>query len=348
MEIVIEIFKSGLNALFDYLLKHTITCLIPAFFIAGAISSFITKEAVLRYFGKDANKYLAYLVASVSGAILAVCSCTVLPLFAGIYRIGAGFGPAITFLYAGPAINVLAIVYSYRVLGLSIGIARTLGAIVLSIIIGLLMENVFFRETKKSIQGLPATYAANGGQKQDVRKVIFVGILVIILLTLTAKISFYFKIAGFLLELAFVFYAVFKWFSRDELNSWLFETWKLFKMITPLLLVGVFLAGVLKELVPEAWIAGFVGNNTILANFLASLFGALMYFATLTEVPIIKALMELGMNKGPVLSLLLAGPALSLPAILALSRIMGVKKTFVYLTLVVVFSTIAGFIFGMI
>lgn len=349
MQIVTKLLNAGIASLIDYLLKHTLTCLIPAFFIAGAISSFVSKESVLRYFGKDSNRIIAYLVASVSGTILAVCSCTVLPLFAGIYRLGAGFGPAITFLYSGPAINVLAMVYSARLLGIDLGLARIISAILLSIIIGISMETLF--SSKDNAVKNPLILSAqekNDKNREDRIKATFIALLVLILLTLTSKLSLFLRLSLFAVEAISVVYIALRLFKKEETLFWLTETFRLFKLITPLLLIGVFFAGVIKQAAPPNLIANFVGENSLTANLAASMFGALMYFATLTEVPIVKALMELGMNKGPVLSLLLSGPALSLPSILALIRIIGVKKTFAYLFLVVVLSATTGHLFGFI
>lgn len=346
MEILIQILNSGWQALVEYLLQHTVTCLVPAFFIAGAISTFISREAVLKYFGPNANKILAYGVASISGTILAVCSCTVLPLFAGIFKVGAGIGPAIAFLYSGPAINVLAIVYSARLLGIDLGAGRALGAIIFSIVIGFLMAFIYRKEEAvKKHNSIQPLLVANG-KTTDWHRLGMLFMLVAILLTATARISGQIKWPLVALEIAGVILASIFWFEKEEIKTWIEETWKLAYQIVPLLLVGVFLAGVIKALLPPSWVASFVGKNTILANLIASLSGALMYFATLTEVPIIKALLELGMNKGPALALLLAGPSLSLPSMLALGKIIGARKTAVYVVLVVLLSTLAGYIFG--
>lgn len=342
------VLYSGYQALMEYLVAHTLTCLVPAFFIAGAISAFVSKDSVLKYFGPKANKFLAYGVASISGAILAVCSCTVLPLFAGIHRKGAGLGPAIAFLYSGPAINILAVVYTARLLGFDIGLARAIGAVSFAAVIGLIMALIFRKEEKEKEAAAEAPiFAADGnGKASDWHRLVFLVLLIAILLTATARLSNLIKWLGVVVELMAVFYTLWRWFEKDEIRLWLNETWKLMKLIVPILLVGVFFAGAIKALLPPTWVARFVGGNTISGNFIASFSGALMYFATLTEVPIIKALMELGMGKGPVLALLLAGPALSLPSMLAIGKIMGAKKTFVYVSLVVVFATITGFAFG--
>jgi len=345
---ITTVIGSGYQALIEYVVAHTITCLVPAFFIAGAISAFVSKDAILKYFGPKSNKFLAYSVASISGAILAVCSCTVLPLFAGIHRKGAGLGPAIAFLYSGPAINILAVTYTARLLGFDIGLARAIGAVGFAAVIGLIMAFIFRKEEKeKEATSDVPLFAVNDSEKtSDWHRLAFLVLLIAILLTATARVSALIKWPGVVIELLFVFYALWRWFEKDEIRLWLDETWKLAKLIVPILLVGVFFAGAIKALLPTTWVVRFVGGNTIIGNFIASFSGALMYFATLTEVPIIKALMELGMGRGPVLALLLAGPALSLPSMLAIGRVMGAKKTVVYVSLVVLFATISGFTFG--
>jgi len=363
---MVTLLQSGLEALLEYLSAHVLTCLIPAFFIAGAIAVFVSKEAVLKYFGAGANRILAYGVASVSGAILAVCSCTILPLFAGIRQRGAGLGPAIAFLYSGPAINVLAIVYSARLLGLDIGVARAIGAIAFSIVVGLMMAFLFRHSEQKAraAQGnlvLPAEQRRHPLWQVGVYFAAMVGLLVsasTIGLVINAAFEnpdgkMILTIAGkwlpgtiALILLGLTIYMVARWYSRSEVGDWMRETWGLFKKIFPILLVGVFIAGAVKALLPESVIQRWVGGNSLGNNLLASVFGAFMYFSTLTEVPIVRALMDLGMGKGPVLALLLAGPSLSLPSMIVLCRVMGVARTMAYAALVVVLSTIVGMIFG--
>ena len=335
------VLKSGLDAFLEYLSAHVLTCLIPAFFIAGAISVFVSQASVMRYFGPKANKVLSYGVASVSGTILAVCSCTVLPLFAGIYNLGAGLGPAIAFLYSGPAINVIAIVYSARLLGFQIGLARAIGAVFFSIIIGLIMAFIFGRE-KKEVERTAVMPQQSQGKNGWVTLIYFASLVCILIFGagknwIPAAIS-----------LIALFFILYKWFTKEEIKEWLASTWNFVKMVTPWLLGGVFIAGMLKVLIPQEMVGRLVGGNSFIANFIASVFGAFMYFATLTEVPIVKAFMQMGMGKGPVLALLLAGPALSLPSMIALGKIMGVKKTVVYVCLVVIMSTAAGMVFGLI
>ena len=339
------ILLGGWQALIDYVWHHTFTCLIPAFFIAGGIAAFVSKDSIMKYFGPQANKVLSYSVASISGAILAVCSCTVLPLFAGIYRRGAGLGPAIAFLYSGPAINILAIAYTARLLGFDLGLARAVFAIIFAAIIGLLMALIYHTEGADKKAAAPA-FVADGGKGTDLQRLVFLITLVVILLTATAKLVNFIKWSLVGIEILFVIYMSLSWFEKSEIKLWLTETWNLVKLIVPVLLIGVFFAGVIKVILPPTWVGRFVGGNTILGNFIASISGALMYFATLTEVPIIKSLLVLGMGKGPALALLLAGPALSLPSMLALQRIIGTKKMLTYVSLVVIFSTAVGLFFG--
>jgi uncharacterized membrane protein YraQ (UPF0718 family) len=342
MDIVIDLLQAGWNGLLEYLSAHVITCLVPALFIAGAIAAFVSQAAILKYFGPQAKKLLSYSVASISGTVLAVCSCTVLPLFAGIYKKGAGLGLAIAFLYSGPAINVLAIVYSAKLLGYDIGIARAIGAILFSVIIGLLMAIIYRKEKSQTDDEAFALLAADPAGKSIWQQVLFVGTLIGILIFAASKNWIVMGI--FLVVLSIILW---RWFKKGEIVLWLKETLHFTRLIIPWLLLGVFIAGILKYLIPESFIVEYVGSNNLFSNFLASLFGALMYFATLTEVPIIKAFLELGMNKGPALALLLAGPALSLPAMFTLASIMGFKKMLTYVGLVVIMATITGYIFGL-
>jgi len=387
-----------------YAQEHVLTCLIPAFFIAGAIAVFVSKASVMRYLGAGANKVVAYSVASVSGSILAVCSCTVLPLFAGIYRMGAGLGPATAFLYSGPAINVLAIVLTARVLGFELGVARAVGAVLFAVVIGLIMQLIFRREEAEKVQAqakLPVPDAprplwqtalyfaamvailvfvnwANPGEgAAGFFTVVFQGKWVLTAIFATAlglMLTTWFGlkwwkillIAGHTLLLVYVIgtspylafvaaqliFIVALLRSGGELLEWLKESWALAKQIIPLLFIGVLVAGLLlgtpgsRGLIPPEWIAWALGGNSLMANLFASVAGAFMYFATLTEVPIVEGLMAGGMGKGPALALLLAGPALSLPNMLVIAKVMGWKKTGVFVGLVVVMATISGLIFG--
>jgi uncharacterized membrane protein YraQ (UPF0718 family) len=342
MEIISSLFWGGVNGLISYLSAHVITCLVPALFIAGAIAAFVSQAAILKYFGPQAKKLTSYSVASVSGAVLAVCSCTVLPLFAGIYKRGAGLGPAIAFLFSGPAINVLAIVYSAKLLGYDIGLARAVGAIIFSVVIGLVMALIYRKEKTQADAEAFALLTTDPPGKSVWQQVIFIGALVGILVFAASKN--WIATGVFLVALAAILW---RWFTKGEIMQWLKETLHFTRLIIPWLLVGVFVAGILTVVIPQSVVTQYVGGNSIFANFIASFLGALMYFATLTEVPIIRAFMDLGMGKGPALALLLAGPALSLPSMLVIRNIMGTKKMLTYVGLVVVMATITGYIFGL-
>jgi uncharacterized protein len=386
-----------------YAREHVLLCLIPAFFIAGAIAVFVSQASVMRYLGPKANKVLAYGVASVSGTILAVCSCTVLPLFAGIYKMGAGLGPACAFLYSGPAINVLAIVLTARILGLELGIARAVGAVVFSVVIGLAMHLIFRKEEdeRTNAQQMAAPAEVTRPLWQNALFfAVMVGILVFanwgkpaeetglwaavyatrwyvtavlgaalgILLTVLMKVPWW-KVAVAAVPVALLAFAfpgeplaafsvavlglvILTASQEGEPADWLDASWGFAKQIMPLLLAGVLVAGALlgrvghEGLIPSEWVASAVGGNSLAANFFASFAGAFMYFATLTEVPIVQGLIGSGMGKGPALALLLAGPALSLPNMLVIRSVMGAKKTAVFVLLVVVMATFSGMVFG--
>ena len=354
----------GLELLKWYTREHVLLCLVPAFFIAGAISVFVSQGAVMRYLGPAAKKTLAYPVAAVSGTILAVCSCTVLPLFASIHKRGAGLGPAIAFLYSGPAINVLAIVLTAQVLGFELGLARAIGAIVFSVVIGALMQGIFYRSEAARADEAPAVLPEDEGERGLWQHGVYFGAMVGVLVFANWAApaagsgaiwgSIYaskWLIAGaFAVVLAVT---VWRWFDRDELAEWTDSSWFYAKQIMPLLLAGVLVAGVLlggpdggAGLIPATWVESMVGGNSLEANLFASVAGAFMYFATLTEVPILEGLMASGMGKGPALALLLAGPALSLPNMLVIRSVIGNVKTLVYIVLVMVLSSTAGVIYG--
>ncbi len=349
-----------------YAQEHVLLCLVPAFFIAGAISVFVSQGAVMKYLGPRARKIVAYPVAAASGTILAVCSCTVLPLFASIHKRGAGLGPATAFLYAGPAINVLAIILTARVLGVELGVARAVGAIIFAVVIGLLMQLIFRKEEAARADAAdPALPEAEGGRapwQDGVYFMAMVGVLVFANWGAPAAgssgIWAAVHSARWLVTAAFaavLAVAVVRWFSRDELSEWTDSSWFYAKQILPLLLAGVLVAGLLlggpdggdSGVIPARWIEEMVGGNSLAANLFASVAGAFMYFATLTEVPILEGLLASGMGKGPALALLLAGPALSLPNMLVIRTVMGTRKTLVYIGLVVFMSTAAGFAYGM-
>lgn len=386
-----------------YAREHVLLCLIPAFFIAGAISVFISSGSVMKYLGARANKILAYGVASVSGSVLAVCSCTVLPLFSGIYRMGAGLGPATAFLYSGPAINVLAIILTARVLGVEMGIARAAGAIVFSIIIGLLMHFIYRKEELTRSAGQMNVQEEEGGRNLF-QQILYFGSMVGILVFANwgkpaEQAGLWYQIysakwiitGGFAAALGIILYLWFdlKWWKvltvaaavliaasvapdspqlvfvvgvigvsfitstgKGETGEWFESSWDFAKQILPLLFFGVLVAGLFlgrpggEGIIPSGWIESAVGGNSFRANFFASVAGAFMYFATLTEVPILQGLLGAGMGKGPGLALLLAGPALSLPNMLVIRSVIGTGKTVVFIILVVIMATISGMLFG--
>ncbi len=361
-----DIRRSGFEAfmmLQEYAREHVLACLIPAFFIAGAIAVFISQASVLKYFGATARKILSYSVASVSGTVLAVCSCTVLPLFAGIYTRGAGIGPATAFLYSGPGINVLAIVLTARILGWELGLARAIGAVLFAVITGLLMSFIFRKDDAARAKGeifLPEDEGQGRTITQDALFMLTMALILIFdafakpaqgstgLWPAIFAAKWYITV-GRLIVLGFMIKG---WFVQEELVNWVQSSWGFMKQIFPLLGAGVLAAGFMlgrpghAGLIPEHYIQTLVGGNSLWANFFAAISGALMYFATLTEVPILQGLIGSGMGKGPALSLLLAGPALSLPNMLVIGGVMGVKKMVVFYVIIVILSTIAGTSYG--
>ena len=430
VDYILMLLQSGWISLLDYLAAHVLLCLVPAFFIAGALSALIPKETVTRYLGPRASKWVSYPAAAVGGFVLAVCSCTILPLFAGIWKRGAGLGPAITFLFVGPAVNILAITYTGAAIGLDIAMARIVLSAVFGIAIGLIMAAVFKDSQVAADNGLfdqkaqvkPAVWAFFGlllavlivGTLQvdvltrtwfsvtlpvDVPASLqnalegvhlsFQGALLILMLMVTALaawrglepvlertniwtwattvlvaatlliaapaldisgsivVGFTGRFIGEVVLLAGIAVVAARGLERHELQGWLWETWKFVKQIFPLLVVGVFGAGIVKVLIPEQWIQTLAGRNTILANLMGVLFGVFMYFPTLVEVPIARMFLDLGMHRGPLLAYLLADPALSVQSILVTSKILGSRRTWVYVGLVTVFSTLAGYLFGL-
>lgn len=407
-------FKEAIVAMFDlakwYAREHVILCLLPAFFIAGVIAVFVSQGAVMKYFGAKAKKWVAYTVASVSGTILAVCSCTILPLFSSIHKRGAGLGPAIAFLYSGPAINILAIILTARILGFEMGVARVIGAIVFAIVIGSLMS-LIYRKEEKAKQEEQLNFPDIPDKRPMWQTAFHFFILVIILVIAnwgkpgdetTSGTWFWIwsnkwiitSVFSILLVLSLIYILKLKWQyvllaalatagsaflsssplipmvvgmaglsiitltdKRDPDNrEWTLSSWEFAKQIMPLLALGVLIAGfllgsthddtALAGIIPNEWIASLVGGNSVFSNFFASVVGAFMYFATLTEVPILQGLIAAGMGKGPALALLLAGPSLSLPNMLVIRGILGTQKTVVYVSLVVVMATISGLIYG--
>jgi uncharacterized membrane protein YraQ (UPF0718 family) len=395
---------AALHLLQWYAREHVILCLLPALFIAGAIAVFISQTAVVKYFGSTAKKWKSYLVASLSGTILAVCSCTILPLFAGIYKRGAGIGPATTFLYSGPAINILAIILTARILGLELGIARIVGAILFAVIIGLLMHLIFRKDEKTRTEAqmmIPEESTEHSMWQTVFHFLIMIAILVSATVSkpqiqeglwpllyqikwlITAALAVIFSLSLIYLSkikpwhvclaalpvvlvyvlmpenpvlvflVALIALSVVLSVNPGEPQGWMQETWGFTKQIVPLLAAGVLFAGFFlgsphgqEGIIPGHWVARLVGGNSLFANLFASLVGALMYFATLTEVPILEGLIQNGMGKGPALALLLAGPALSLPNMLVIKSVIGLKKTLVFVILVVAMATITGLLYG--
>jgi hypothetical protein len=352
----------GFFMLQEYIREHTLTCLIPALFIAGAMSVTVSQASVIKYFGAGAKKIISYSVASVSGTILAVCSCTILPLFAGIYSRGAGLGPAMAFVYSGPAINILAIVLTARVLGYQMGLARAIGAIFFSVVIGLLMAFIFKKdEAERQVANFPKTNFAKQKSSPVKAVLFFVSMIGVLLFATWAKPTsdgtlfaaiYHSKwyLTAFFLILTVIFSIIS--LDKDKRLAWFEETWVYAKQIIPLLFIGVLVAGFLlgrpghEGIIPGKYIESLVGGNSFFANFFASIVGAFMYFSTLTEIPILQGLIGAGMGKGPALALLLSGPALSLPNMLVIRSVIGTKKTIVYVILVIIMSTIAGIVFG--
>lgn len=407
-------FQEAIMATFDltrwYAREHVILCLLPAFFIAGVIAVFVSQGAVMKYFGARAKKWVAYSVASVSGTILAVCSCTILPLFSSIHRRGAGLGPAIAFLYSGPAINILAIILTARILGIEMGIARIIGAVVFAVVIGSAMSLIYRKEEKAkreeqlNFPDVPEARPmwqtaihfftlvlilvfANWGKPGDdvtsggfywlwVNKWYLTSLFSVLLgfsLIFILKLKWQYVVLGAIVTAASAFFAASPLVpmvvgiaalsiitltdkKHDENREWTLSAWDFTKQIMPLLAIGVMAAGFLlgsthgdtamAGIIPENLITSLVGGNSVFSNFFASIVGAFMYFATLTEVPILQGLMAAGMGKGPALALLLAGPSLSLPNMLVIRGVMGTQKTLVYISLVVVMATASGLIFG--
>lgn len=416
-----ERFMTAVDATLDlakwYAQEHVVLCLLPAFFIAGVIAVFVSQGSVLKYFGANAKKWLSYTVAAVSGGILAVCSCTILPLFTSIYKRGAGLGPAIAFLYSGPAISILSIILTARILGFEMGVARTIGAVLFSVVIGLAMSFIFRKEEKakkeEQMNIVPppekrpmwqtsfhffilvlilvfANWGAPAASDTGIWYIIFtykwyitggLSLLLCWSLIRILKLRALWVLLGAVATAVSVILAnifidsaklvplvpmivaiatlsVILLFDKryEENREWALSSWGFAKQILPLLAIGVVTAGFLlgsthdntaiAGIIPNSWIEWAVGGNSLLSNFFASFTGAFMYFATLTEVPIIQGLLASGMGKGPALALLLAGPSLSLPNMLVIRGVLGTKKTIVYVALVIVMATISGYVFG--
>jgi uncharacterized membrane protein YraQ (UPF0718 family) len=344
--IVLTAVGAGLTLLQEYARLHVLTCLVPAFFVAGTIAVYVKKDAVMKLLGPTTKKYIAYPVASISGGILAVCSCTILPLFTGIYKRGAGIGPAVAFLFTGPAINVTAILLTGGVLGWDFAIGRLVAAMIISVVAGLIMAFVFRSHDKKNTENGFAAGLGGDLPYSNATVALFFVLQLAVLILFGLSISPMVKAILIIAALAAILGIVFFKFEREHDLEWLRETWDMTKKILPYLFAGIFIAGIIEVVIPEEFITRLVGENTISANVVASLFGAFMYFATLTEVPIIQKLMALGMGRGPALTLFLTGNALSLPSMIVLYKIMGSKQATVYILSIVILSVFAGFVFG--
>jgi hypothetical protein len=360
-----EILRAGIDSLIEYLSLHVITSLVPAFFVAGAIAALLSQSTILKYFGPDTKKWVSYGVASVSGAVLSVCSCTILPLFAGITRKGAGIGPATAFLFSGPAINILAIVLTARVLGLDIGVARAVSAIMVSIVVGLIMERIFGRKSESNGER-PTLLVEDPKESQRpwyVTLSFFVLLIALLIIVSSGEIPAAFRAFLSVLMIAGVVILSVRYFSKEEIKSWVNETWSLTESILPLLLIGVFITGAIGGFAalyapshdPKTAVGEFMkpyfGNSSLSSSLLASVIGAILYMPTLLEVPVVGDLFGYTsglMSPGAALALLLAGPSLSLPSMIALWKISGSRKASVYILLVIMVSTFMGMIFGVI
>jgi uncharacterized membrane protein YraQ (UPF0718 family) len=348
---------NSINSLNSYFKEHFLFGLFPAMFIAGAISIFLNSNDVMKYMGAKANKIFAYFFASISGLLLSVCSCTVMPLFAGVYQKGAGLGPAITFLFAAPAINLVALTMTTSVLGLQMGIARTVMAFFFSFFIGIFMSFVFKNDEIKRIEEIKTCCCNSNSDNNSTQKPFYVNLMffismiaLFVLLNMCHRAA-YLKALMIIVAVLLIFTLI-KYFKKDDYNNWFGSTFDYVKRMVPLLVIGIMASGFLlgydgKEgIIPTAYINTLIGGNGLLANFISSFLGAFMYFCTLIEVPIVQGLMNNGMGKGPALALLLAGPALSLPNMLLIRSVLGTKKTAVYIGMVIILATLTGYVFG--
>ncbi|MCX6776114.1 MAG: permease [Candidatus Micrarchaeota archaeon] len=353
LEMILAIFNGGVAALVDYVSTHVLTCLIPAFFIAGAINALVPKEIITHHLGTKSSALKAYPLSVVAGLLLAVCSCTILPLFAGIRKKGAGLGPALTFLYTAPATNILAIAFTGSVLGWDFASARIILSVTFAVAIGVIITYVFRKEDEKEAAAKPTPAGAYPSEPTSKQNKLSLANIAFFLLTLLAilfvgtwKMPLEWRIGGLAVLIVVTYFEQRAWFSRTQVSSWISETWIFAKTIFPLLIVGIFVAGAIGAGLPDKFLESYLGQNTVQANLIAVLFGVFMYFPTLVEVPMAKTFLALGMAKGPLLAYLLADPVISLPSILVIRRYIGDKKMLVYVGLIIIFCTLAGLIYG--
>jgi len=349
MSIINEMITSGIDTLIEYLTAHVLLCLIPAFFLSGAFNALIPSQAIFQYMGEGDNtikKGIAYIFASTSGLILEVCSCTILPLFAGIWKKGAGFGPAITFLFAGPGITLLSTPLTAAVLGTEFAVIKLALSIIMAIAIGVGMELTFRDIAQPREERGLKTMKAKKKTRKTYESLLFFSALTLVMIAGTAPLDLIVKLGlTALFSLMTVFFA-YRYYHRDEINAWMHETYSFMKLIFPMLLLGVFISGVIKPLIPPELIVNIAGNNTILANIIAALFGTIAYFPTLVEVPVAQMFLDLGMHRGPLMSYLLVDPGVSLQTLVVVNTIIGPKKTFTYAVYMLVFGITAGYLYG--
>ena len=345
MSVVVEILFGGLNALRDYIALHVLTCLIPAFLLAGGIVTFVRREVIIGYLGAAARKLSSFSIAAGGSFFVAACSCTVIPVSSGLYYGGAGIGAAFILLWVAPAANILALVYTGSIIGSQMVIARVISALLMSFIVGSVMAYAFYKEEKSRV----STIQMSGGPLMSRKAVILLVLLVAWLLApnyLVIHGPYWQKVVVWAVGLVIVAIYAWKTMGRDKIKDWLKETWWFVRIIFPLLLAGVFVVGIIGALLPPEWVKSLVGGAGLRQSFIATMFGAIMYFATMTEAPFVHTMMGLGMGKGPALALLLTGPGLSLPNWLAIARVFGVKKALVYVPTIIVLGTLVGWVAG--
>ena len=342
---IVDVLFGGLNALQEYIALHVLTCLIPAFLLAGGIVTFVSRETIIGYLGAATRKLSSFGIAAGGSFFVAACSCTVIPVSSGIYRGGAGIGAAFILLWVAPAANILALVYTGQILGAQMVIARLVSALLVSFVVGLVMAYAFYREEKTRV----STIQMSGGPLMSRKAVVLLLLLVAWLLAPNYIVThglYWQKVVVWVVGLVVVATYVWKAIDRDRINAWLRETWWFVRIIFPLLLVGVFIVGIIGAVLPQEWIETWLGGAGLRQSFLATMIGAVTYFATMTEAPFVDTLMNLGMGKGPALALLLTGPGISLPNWLAIARVFGVKKALVYVPTIIVLGTLVGWVAG--